>query len=278
MRQILLVVDPGCINTATVDLACFLATLSQSTLQVGLLDNIRKIQPEPAGSNEGEDLLAPLAEWEARHEGNEQLTESIQFLHEACARREVRCTVHHYPGHPAKEVARESRYADLLVVDPSLSFESKSEGIPTDFILRLLGETECPVVIAPERFDGVEEIVFACDYGPSAMFALRQFAYLFPELGSRPLTVLNVSEKKPEEEFARLSAWASNYFATTQCKTIHHAEKSPATELMAELISRDHVLVIAGAFGRSAFSRLLHQSKAELLIKTLNQPLFIAHR
>jgi hypothetical protein len=83
---------------------------------------------------------------------------------------------------PASELLAESRYADLLIVDAQTSFERQYEGIPSDFARQILKESECPVVIAPQTFTEIDEIVFAYDCSASSMFAIKQFTHLIPRI------------------------------------------------------------------------------------------------
>ena len=51
----------------------------------------------------------------------------------------------------------------------------------------------------------------------------------------------------------------------------------PSDQLVRYLVSKKNVFVVMGAFGRSMFSNFFKHSTAELLIKAVNVPIFIAH-
>jgi hypothetical protein len=55
-------------------------------------------------------------------------------------------------------------------------------------------------VLAPAEFTGIDEIIFCYDASKSAVFAIKQFSYLFPEFSTKKLTVLEVEH---ETEFQK---------------------------------------------------------------------------
>ena len=49
-------------------------------------------------------------------------------------------------------------------------------------------------------------------------------------------------------------------------------------ELFGFLIDRKNAIVVLGAYGRGILSRFLKPSHASLVLRTINLPIFIAHR
>jgi nucleotide-binding universal stress UspA family protein len=52
----------------------------------------------------------------------------------------------------------------------------------------------------------------------------------------------------------------------------------PSDELFGYLLERKNAIVVLGAYGRGILSRFLKPSHASLLLRTINLPIFIAHR
>ncbi|MFD2872923.1 hypothetical protein ACFS5N_10625 [Mucilaginibacter ximonensis] len=47
---------------------------------------------------------------------------------------------------------------------------------------KILNSAECPVIIAPHHTQPINKVLFAFDGSSSALFSIKQFTYLLPEL------------------------------------------------------------------------------------------------
>ncbi len=179
-------------------------------------------------------------------------------------------------GVPVWEIISESRFAELLIVDPEMSFGGKNEGVPTGFIKEVLAKSECPVVIAPFSFYGTEEILFAYDGSKSSLFAIKQFTYLFPELTDKKVTILQVNENEdgPVIEKEKIGELLQMHYSSIGFHTLYG---KASDELYNYLLGKKNIFVVMGAFGRGMLSGFLKHSTAELVVKTINLPIFIAH-
>lgn len=272
MEKILVAIDANSINTSVLEFACFMAKLTNSKLIGVFLD-------------EGEGAKAPVTEWESEQgagvlpgtkEQVSQYDKSIHAFTDVCRKKQTNCSIHFDQGLAVTGIIRESRFADLLIVDPEMSLRSKKEGTPTVFIKEVLARSECPVVIAPFSFTGIEEIVFAYDGSPSSVFAIKQFTYLFPELTDKRITILQVNEKEnqPIVEKERIGELLQMHYSAIG---YHRLYGNAGNELYSYLRSNKNVFVVMGAFGRSMLSDFFKHSTAELIVETINLPVFIAH-
>jgi nucleotide-binding universal stress UspA family protein len=278
MTNILLAVDATNIDQSALDFACYLAKLHHSKLTALFLDNMVANEKPMIKKMHG----ARILEWDIDDESPEvkekmELIESnVKCFETACQNRGVNAHIHHAEGVPADEIVEQSRYADILVVDAATSFRKKFEGTPTDFVKDVLKNAECPVIIAPEIFEGIDEIIFTYDGSASSIFAMKQFTYLFPQLDDKKVTVLHVDEEKewPEQEKKNLGSWLQNHYSSIG----FDVKKGDATyEMLAYLFLRRNVFIVMGAYGRNALSRYFKHSHADVLIRTITQPIFIAH-
>ena len=137
-------------------------------------------------------------------------------------------------------------------------------------------DSECPVIIAPEKFDAIDEIIFTYDGSASCVFAMKQFTYLFPELADKKVTIFHVNENGtwPDDEKKQLTSWVQNHFSAVGFDS---RNGDPTYELLAYLFLKKNIFIVMGAYGRSAFSRYFKHSTADILMKTITQPIFIAH-
>jgi hypothetical protein len=165
----------------------------------------------------------------------------------------------------------------MIIVDPEMSFKKKIESAPSDFVRDLLAEAECPVIIAPESFEGIDEIVFTYDASCSSVLAIRQFTYLFPECKDKKITLLEVNR---EHEAAirskpKISEWLKTHYDHVNFTVL---AGDPSEELFKYFQGKENLLLVMGAFGRGMFSSLFRPSLAQQIVGTTNFPIFIAHQ
>ncbi len=277
MEKILLALDRHQINMNAIDFACYLARLTSSELKVIFLDS--ELQ-EPASGNKVKSVATDLSTQASVVDKKlviQPTPDANLQIESACQGRGVRIRVHEEEGEPLSAIISETRFADVMVIDPELSFKSRRESTPTSFVKDVLAHSECPVVIAPYSFNGIDEIVFAYDGSASAAFAVKQFIYLFPELTDLKLTIVQVSDEKnmPLIEKKKLIEFLQMHFSSIGYRIIEGVAKE---ELFKYLHDKKNQLVIMGAYGRKGIPTLFKQSTADLLLKAVNLPLFVAHK
>ena len=278
MENILLAIDATNIAMPALNFACYLGRLTQSKvtgifLERGDTDE-RVVSKEMQGRRYFNRQVAEDATQVA--EKINSIEANIAIFRETCERKGVQYTIHRDRGVPAVEMIAESRYADIIVTDAATSFRKVFEGPPTNFIRDILTDAECPVIIAPESFEGVDRIIFAYDGSASSVFAMKQFTYLFPRFEDRNVTVFHVNENRElvEDEKRKLAEWLQNHYAAICFETV---AGSACNELFSYLLLKKNVFIVMGAYGRNSFSQFCKNSHANILMKTITQPIFIAH-
>lgn len=277
MENILLAIDAANLHMPTVDLACYLSSLSRSKVTGIFLENVlgdeKKVLQIVGGSN----YLDSIDD-EGFPEIDKKLktNQNVSLFKKVCKRKSVRYTIEREEGVPGFEMITESRYADIIVTDTATSFKSTLEGTPTAFLKNLLKDTECPVVVAPPVFEGIDRIIFTYDGTRSSAFAMKQFTYLFPQFEDKSVTVFHVNDGATwtEDEKRKLTGWLQNHYSAIGFETV---EGNASEELLSYLHSKRNAFVVMGAYGRSELSMLLKRSHADILLKTINHPIFIAH-
>lgn len=278
MEKIILAVDATPINTNTLNFACYLAKLTGSSLTGVFLQN-RIGEPEPElkavhGSTYVETVTAAtIPENKVRAK---QCEENILLFETVCEEKNIKAYTHLDKGNSLWELINESRYADLLVIDAHLTAANKKEEVLTLFMKEVLATSECPVVIAPYSFSGIDEIIFAYDGSKSSVFAIKQFNYLFPQLSEKRMMVVQVNAKEdaPVIEKERISELLRMRYSAIG----HHFLQGKAgDELFGYLLGKKNVFVVMGAYGSSVLPVSFRRSTADTLVRTVNLPLFIAH-
>ena len=278
MEKILLAIDAVNPDTSALDFACYVGRLTHSRVTGIFLENlVAEKTPVLIGGGELSYLDWKIDLNSPDHDAKLKIIEkNITLFKTACESRSVEYKIHRDRNLPAHEIINESRYADLLIIDAATSFNKRFEGIPTEFVKDVLKDAECPVIISPETFHGIDEIIFAYSNTKSCAFALKQFTYLFPMLKDKKTVVLQVNEKgkSANPDKYNFSEWLSNHYPLATFEMLKGDEKYG---LFDYLFKRKNIIIVMGAYGRTALSRFFHHSHADRLISTVTQPIFISH-
>ena len=277
MEKILLAINSSKINVNTINFACYIANLTGSKLTAVFLEHLRREEMPALKAFHGGVYVESVLQLDPQNsERLNQWEQNVHVFENACKNRGVTCCIHRKKGVPTEEVVLESRFADMLIVDAEMSFHDKPETLPTQFVKEVLAKSECPVVIAPYSFYGINEIVFADDGSASSAFAIKQFSYLLPELSDKKITILQVDESGnlPTIDNHKIRELLQMHYGAIEFQFL---QGKAGDELYGYLLSRKNTFVVMGAFGRNMISTFFKHSTAELLIKTINAPIFIAH-
>lgn len=278
MKKIILAIDAVNPDSSALDFACYMANLTHSKLTGIFLENLVADEKPVLTTAYG----SPYLDWKADESSPEfldkqkRIEKNIELFRQACENRSVRYNAHRDRNVPAREIISESRYADLLIIDAATSFNKRFEGTPTEFVKDVLKDAECPVIIAPESFDGIEEIVFAYQNTKSCAFAIKQFTYLLPMLNEKKTTVLQINEQGiwADQDKYNFREWLQHHYNAVGFETL----KGDADDKLFDyLFKRKNVFIVMGAYGRTALSQFFHRSHADRIINTVTQPLFISH-
>lgn len=277
MEKIFVLMDPMNPANNALDFARFLQRQAPFRITCILLDN-----PETAKSVQrdlhgfpvvfaDQDLRKNQIAAEARVEAR------ISGLKKEFASTGVDFKRHHIHPLHVEDILRESLFADLLVLDARMMSGHASEESPTMFVREILAKSSCPVIVAPESIEEPEEIVFCNNYTPDSIFAIKQFAHLFPHWQRKKLTILEVmiSSGKETNVQNRLSEWLQSHFPDFRFE-IFNGDVNHI--LFDYLFKKKNSFIVMGAYGRSALSTFLKKSRAGHLIKMITQPVFISHR
>jgi nucleotide-binding universal stress UspA family protein len=277
VKKFLAVFDGLKFSHSTLDYALQLAKETDSFLVGVFLDeyfyrsyNMNKI----LNSNKNaEELLAKL---DAKDQ--EDRDKSVKEFEKACSKAGVDYSFHRNTGIAIQELKQESIFADLIIINDGETFNRFSVNPPTRFIKELLADVQCPVLIVPEKFKAIDSVTLLYDGGPSAVFAIKMYSYLFEKSPEIPVTVFTVKESEkgthlPANKLIR--EFIKRHFP----KANYVVEKgNPEEEVLGHLrYHKANNLVVLGAYRRSEISRWFKTSMADILMKQLDTPLFIAH-
>jgi hypothetical protein len=131
---------------------------------------------------------------------SEVVKENISRFENRCSANGIDYRVHKdFFDLALPELERESRFADLLILGSEEFYKNIGTDSPYTYLRDALHDVECPVLLVPEHFNFPDSIVLAYNGSEESVFAIKQFAYLFPELTSNETVLLYVSED-PEKD------------------------------------------------------------------------------
>jgi hypothetical protein len=277
MEKILFVTDAVKQDTSCLDFACFLCNLTHSKLIGIFLENV-EMETRSKSTLQKAAVNSAIPGTTIKELKENYCEDNIRRFKNTCELNGVTCKVHRDRGVPLEEVITESRYADLIVIDPTTSFAYERDIIPTKFVKDTFVSAECPVIIAPQNFEGIDEIVFTYDGSRSSMFAIKQFTYLFPELHNRKVSILNVilpGEKLNSNQY-KLKEWLQTHYKHIDVLVLE--DEHVRMRLLEYLLTKEKAFIVMGAFGnRSILSSIFVPNHAILVVKLVVQPVFITH-
>jgi len=196
----------------------------------------------------------------------------------ACQKEGLAYTIHHDRSIPIRELLLESVYADLLVIDSRETFTANPEKVPTGLIRDLLPHVQCPVLVAPHLFKPINKLVLLYDGEPSSVLAIKMSSYILPSLKQYPTEVITVNDPKlslhlPENRL--MKEFMKRHFPRAVFTVLKGIAEPEIVDYLKK--QKELPLVILGAYRRGMVSRWFRPSMADILMKDLKLPLFIAH-
>ncbi len=205
-----------------------------------------------------------------------KMHEHIQRFEATCLKNDITFRVHNdTSGLVFEEIKKESRFADLMLIS-SEHFYNVFGDQPNEYMKEVIHTSECAVLLLPDSFVFPKRLLLAYDGSASAVFAIKQFAYLLPELSNLDTTLVYGSEKDTElPDQVLAEEICLRHFGSLKLQRLYIKS---ASELAEWLQQQAGSLVVTGSFGRSAISQLFKKSMLTELIRSQKLPLFIAHK
>jgi nucleotide-binding universal stress UspA family protein len=274
MKKIIAVINIHKPNLASIGFACRIAAMTGTKLTGLFVENIffgyvPEDSYEPVAENQVKTTAKPPSATTTGH--------AIELFTEECHKNGLQPDVYVDKGEPIQEIIYESRFADLLVIDPGIDFYNRDEQLPSHLVKEVLANAECPVLLSPAVFRQIDEIVFCYDGSASSVFAIKQFTYLLPQLSSTNVLLLEVDggrKKEDDDSYKRVLAWLQTHYRIATYESLHGDSKD---ELFGFLLRKENRFVVMGAYGRSLLSRFFRRSNADILIRSIDLPIFITH-
>lgn len=226
----------------------------------------------------GIDGVTLLPEWLLQNDDETLVNRNIVHFREACEKEGIDFRVHKDNNLMAlSSLVDETRYADLLLVSSDLFYKNVSNRQPNIYLEEVLKKAECPVMLVPEKFTEPKQLVLAYDGSESCLFAIKQFAYLFPELAKTETVLLSISTHPEDEipEYSLVTELIAAHYPNLQLNHLAMPHKSAFTAWMNQ---QPESYIVMGAFSRSVISELFRKSFASRVIQENKMPVFVSHK
>lgn len=174
------------------------------------------------------------------------------------------------------ELKEETRFADLLIIGSEVFYKNLG-GKLNEYLQDVLHSAECPVLVVPENYDFPETLILSYDGTGSSVYAIKQFAYLFPELSKKPALLVYANEDGKNEfpKQSNIEELTARHYSDL---TLMKLDMPPKKFFGTWMGNRKGALLISGAFGRSGVSQLIKRSFISDVIADHHLPVFITHR
>ena len=163
----------------------------------------------------------------------------------------------------------ETAFADYVLCDAHLDLDLFS-------MPNFISSAHCPVLLIPTVVTSFNHVIFTFDGHMSSIHAMKQFAYLFSK--NKNLQVSLVTVLPPHTDLmdydTLVREWITTHFPEAGIEILQGEVKS---QLSAYINQHVNSMVVMGAFGRNALSKLFRESLVPAILKNTKAPLFISH-
>ena len=225
----------------------------------------------------GLDGMTMIPEWLIKNDDDVLVNKNISSFKEACIAAGIEFRIHKDTDLMAlASLIEETRFADALLVSSDLFYANVAKNQPNFYLEEVLKKAECPVMLVPENYEEPNQVILAYDGNESSVFAIKQFAYVFPELAEKETILLSIIHQEDElPEYSMITELLSSHYPDLKIQTLHLKHKRDFTEWMT---NKPNNFIVMGAFSRSIFSQLFKKSFASDVIHEIKMPLFISHK
>lgn len=219
-------------------------------------------------------VYVPLLE----DDDNEEVAKNIETFEQQCQRAGIAYRVHKdFYDFALPELKKETRFADVMILSGELFYKQLLDANQYDYMRTALHQSECPVLIVPEDYRFPKQNVLAYDGSEESVYAIKQFAYVFPELAGNE-TILVWAEPDEDKDFPDKSLIEE--LATQHYKKLnfHKSDINSKKYFSTWMSEQQDAVLVSGSFSRSGFSESIRRSFVADVIRDHRVPVFIAHK
>ncbi|HTI60060.1 universal stress protein [Mucilaginibacter sp.] len=277
MKKISAVFDGLRFSEGTLQYAIQLAEASKALLSGVFLEPFH-YHSFHMGDMIGSHGISPVKLKHLLAEDNEIRRKYVQHFEDACKNARLNYAIHRDENFAVNEIVKESVYSDLALISKAETFSNLAEARPTRFVADLLEGTQCPVMVVPGEYKETEKVVLLYDGKPSSVFAIKMFNYMMPWMRNIETEIISVSDPGNKEELPEGPLIKEFIDCHYPGATYTLLKGNPEQEIVNYLKQiPQNTLIVLGAYKRGSVSRWFKTSMADILMKEVEMPLFIAH-
>ena len=225
----------------------------------------------------GMEGMSLMPEWLMKNEDDTVVNKNIHLFVDACTEEGIEFRVHKDTDLMAiSSLIEETRFADALLVSSELFYKNVQQDQPNFYLEEVLKKAECPVMLIPEKYEEPKQVILTYDGKESSVFAIKQFAYVYPELAKKETTLLAITDHEeglPEHNL--ITELVSMHYPNLIIQSLPRENKKEFTKWLS---GKANSFIVMGAFSRSLFSELFKRSFASDVIHNIKMPIFISHK
>ncbi len=273
MKKILFVCDGDHFSSAVFDYARAINKQEKILLKGFFMPSIDYSRmPSYAYANSYEGLIPP----DFYEEEDNMMEQSIAQFEDLCKTNNISYNIYKHTGFESLQgLLDETRFSDIALVGSTHFLSVMDKDQPNMEMVRLLHDTECPVLLVPEKFKEAENILFAYDGEASCMAAFKQFHLLMTQYSTLPFTIVYFSlsgERLPNEDV--ILEYVKCHYPHFKTKT---QDSQSVKNLDEWLAAYSNPVIITGSYSRSSFSRMFRRSFISTVIAHHQFPVFLFH-
>jgi nucleotide-binding universal stress UspA family protein len=276
MKKIIAALDGLDFSVSAAKYAAYLASSSKATLSGIFLDDIT-YHSYRIYDLLGDEGLSERRLKEMSAKEDQIRKDAVKEFEKICKQADAKFKVRHDRSTVLKELLIESIYTDMLVIDRRNTFGNRDSKIPGSFLKSALNNMACPALVVPSSFRIFHKLIFLYDGNPPSVYAIKAFSYLLTSFCKLPLEILTVKQSRSTPDISDkylMNDWIKKYYMQISYK---EAEGDPEDVIIQYAKTQKvNPLFIVGARPQGVLSPWFRESMADILIKKLQAPLFVA--
>lgn len=274
MKKILLAFDGSHFSEAALDFAKKINDADPVMLAGAFLPQVDYANLWSMAQNQTQGpALLPLLE----DSSSKEVQHNIKRFESYCRQNRIPFKTHAtYFDFAMPELKKESRFADLMIVSSGEFYKQAGTDASNLYLKEILHDLECPLIVIPEKHVSPKSNILNYDGGSSSVYAIRQFASLFPELAKHPTIIVHLADNKEEwPHHDQIKELVDVHFPQVTWQQLSVPSKD---YFSSWLLEHREAILVSGSFGRSGLSMLFRKSFITDAINEHLMPVFIAHK
>jgi len=206
-------------------------------------------------------------------EVNNRLSLVEKKFAESCFGNNVNYNLEASKGIPSDWILKKAKFYDLVIMGMRTYFELENPDKAGDTIKKVLNHSVVPILIVPENYVNIQNVLVAYDGSMQATRALHGFIHLARVLNFN-IKLLNSTPDKEYAEFLKTNL--TEFFEAYGINNVEfiHTEKNIIDIIDAEFY-RENDLFVIGAHSKNTVKEFFIGSLTNYLIDNYDKPIFL---